>query len=144
MINPGEREKQDQQRWQDRFARGRMGLSASVEEALADPGLNDGDDGDDVCDEPDSLNENAPRLVRPRLSLQSKPLPAVSMLTQLREQPVTLDALPVLPDSRAVQSASKKKRLAGRNTRVELQAMPKQEKKAARKTVSLAERAVEA
>jgi cystathionine beta-lyase/cystathionine gamma-synthase len=50
------------------------------------------------------------------------------------------DAAAALQSTGAVSPVQKKKRLAGRNTRVELQAIPKQEKKAGKKTVPLAQR----
>jgi hypothetical protein len=153
MMNPGDREKSDQQRWQARFLRGRLGLSASVEEALANPDQDedDFDDDDDVGEAPVATSEAGgppgEMLIRPRLSLQSKPFPAVRLLPRPVEQAASTDATPALHRVGTASlveptpPARKKKRLAGRNTRVELQAIPKQEKKAGRKTTPLAGRA---
>lgn len=41
MVGHDERDEQDQQRWRARFAKERRGLSDSVNEALADPRLQD-------------------------------------------------------------------------------------------------------
>ena len=149
MINPGDREKHDQQRWQARFARGRQRLSVSVEEALANPDLRDKDFDDDLEDwsleqvETDKVRgQSNQMLVRPRLSLQSKPLPVVSIPPHTAKRQVAQDSLPAVAKNgtaTAAQLAPRKKRLAGRNTRVELQAIPKQDKKASRKTRPLAE-----
>jgi hypothetical protein len=142
MMNPVEREKQDQQRWQTRFSQGRVGLSASLEEALASS--NAGDDEGEDCDEAGELSVGSDEagllLIRPRLSLQSKLLPIVRTPPQ-PSKPVD-DSSPLPPES--AQPAPKKKRLAGRNTRVELQAIPKPEKKAGKKTTPLAERSTAA
>lgn len=144
MMNPGDREKQDQQRWQARFARGRLGLSASVEEELANPGLNDDDFADDEGEVPFAAKEAREQpgalIIRPRLSLQSRPLPAVHALPRPDQQTASTGAAPTLQSTGEISPVQKKKRLAGRNTRVELQAIPKQEKKAGRKTVPLAQR----
>jgi hypothetical protein len=149
MINPGDREKFDQRRWQARFARGRQGLSASVEEALANPNLSEKDFDDDLEDgsleqvETDKVTgQSNQMLIRPRLSLQSKPLPIVRAPPHPDDRQVAQDSTPAVATNataKAAQPASKKKRLAGRNTRVELQAIPKQEKKASRKTTPLTE-----
>lgn len=147
MSNAGEKEKQDQLRWQERFARGRLGLSASVEEVLAHPDLEE-DDLDDSGDEQVVVGgidraggRSDSSLIRPRLSLQSRPLPAVQAHPNgLLATTNTARALLTTGTPSAAQSDHKKKRLAGRNTRVELQAIAKQEKKAAGKTRPLAER----
>lgn len=136
MMNPDESDVQDQQGWQTRLARGRRGLSASVEEALANSTLSD----DDFDDESEMDAEEKALLIRPRLSLQSKPLPAVCILPQPKDQPV-IHAPTVSPDTKGAQPIQKKRRFAGRTTRVELQAIPKQEKKPGRKTKPLAQRA---
>ncbi len=149
MINPGDREKHDQRRWQARFARGRQGISASVEEALANPSLSEKDFDDELEDgsleqvETDKVKgQSNQMLVRPRLSLQSKPLPIVRVPPHPDDRPFAQDSTPAgATNGTAIeaQPEPKKKRLAGRNTRVELQAIPKQEKKAGRKTTPLAE-----
>jgi hypothetical protein len=148
----GEREKEKTQRWQERFARGRAGLSASVDEALADPALQTAVDDDEDEDEEngaralvESEKERAistsSMLIRPRLSLQSKQLPAVRPAPQSTGFSIPSTDMPVGPSTGAVITPAKKKRLAGRNTRVELQAVPKQEKpEKKRKTTPLVEK----
>lgn len=140
MMNPVEREKEDQQRWQTRFAQGRVGLSASLDETLANAQLNQEEVED--CDEVDELGvgsaDEGLLLIRPRLSLQSKPLPVVRVLPMPIESPG--NSMPLTSDN--AHQHPKKKRLAGRNTRVELQAISKQEKKAGRKTTPLAGRSI--
>jgi len=83
-------DEQKQQEWQARIAQKRLDLSQSVEEALADPALQEGEWSDEE-DELDSLtgdsafadeigeqaNAKDISLIPPRLSLQSKPMPVV-------------------------------------------------------------------
>lgn len=144
-----EREKEKTQRWQERFARGRAGLSASVDEALADPVLQAAVDDDE--DEADALVESEKErvvgssslLIPPRLSLQSKQMPSVRLASQATGIVVPSTEIPVAPSTGAVITPTKKKRLAGRSTRVELQAVPKsekQDKKSARRTIPLTEK----
>lgn len=140
MINHAGREKQDQQRWWERFSRGRMKLSDSLEETLANPGVEDDDDElDGPSQEVNGRQESEAKVILPRLSLQSKPLPAVYAPSQLRPAPAVIDPPALLPETGATQTASENRRLAGRSTRVKLQALPKHEKRAARKTKPLAE-----
>jgi hypothetical protein len=143
MINRAEREKQDQQRWWERFSRGRMKLSASVEETLANAGVEeeDGDELDEPGEELSGQQESEANIIRPRLSLQSRPLPAVTAPSQLRQLPAVIEPPTLVPETGARQAAPEKRRLAGRSTRVKLQALSKHEKKTARKTRPLVERA---
>ena len=152
MLNSGEserragreeREKKKAQRWQERFARGRAGLSASVDEALADPILQAAVDDDEdeanelVESEKDRAVASSSLLIPPRLSLQSKQLPSVRLASQAVGIVVPSTEMPAALSTGAVVTPTKKKRLAGRSTRVELQAVPKQEqleKKVASKT----------
>lgn len=145
MVNPGEREKQETQRWQERFARGRVGLSVSVDEALADPASHIEDDMEEeaMLKSGKEQHVSGSMLIAPRLSLQSKPLPAVHV-AQSAEIVVPPAAPPSTPSTGAVITPSKKKRLAGRNTRVELQAVPRQEKKTGKKTTPLSQKHVQA
>ena len=96
------------------------------------------DEIDDPRDELANPDDIGSMLIRPRLSLQSRPMPAVRVLPQTREQPEQ-PLLSGASDAGAAPSTQKKKRLAGRNTRVELQAIPRQEKKPSRKTKPLAD-----
>ena len=77
MVGHDERDEQDQQRWYARFAKERRGLSVSVNEALADPHLQE-DFDDESLDEPEPVPQASQKmLIAPRLSLQSKQMPAV-------------------------------------------------------------------
>lgn len=137
MVGPGEQEDQNRQRWNARLARGRLGLSASVDATLADPKL----DEDEFLDESMEVDEIAQSpsgamLIRPRLSLQSKQLPAVRIVPGEAEKTAANDTLPVTHPVETPPTGQKKKRLAGRNTKVHLQAVPKQEKKAVKKSLA--------
>src|SRR5579863_623239 len=71
MVGHDERDEQDQQRWYARFARERQGLSDSVNEALADPRLQE-DFNDELSDEPElEAQDSHALLIAPRLSLPS-------------------------------------------------------------------------
>ena len=119
-----------QQDWQVRSAKQREELSQSIEETLAENVLVD----DPFSDEVDEALQasNYPIIIPPKLSLQSKPLPVVRVeskdVTEVKSRSTT--------ESVAVpQSTPKKRRLAGRTTRVHLQAVPKSEKKSARMSI---------
>jgi hypothetical protein len=76
-------EKKKRQLWKSRVARERLDFSASVEEALNDGSVQDELDADEL----DDARAQAPAgegnmLIPPRLSLQSKPMPAVHALTK--------------------------------------------------------------
>lgn len=136
MAGHDERDEQDQQRWAARFVRERRGLSDSVNEALADPRLQENLD-DELADEPESTERASQKmLISPRLSLQSKPMPAVHIVP---DTPVRLQPPIPLPETNHVEAqpaAPKKKRLAGRATKVRLQAVPKTEKRGVKKLTS--------
>jgi hypothetical protein len=98
-------DEQKQQEWQARFAQKRLDLSQSVEEALADPSLQEDEWADDE-DELDSLEDDSVfafeigeeinvkdiSLIPPRLTLQSKPMPVVRPDTP--SQPAEFSAQP--------------------------------------------------
>lgn len=139
MIDPGRLEEEAQQRWHARFARGRLGLSASVEETLAE-----GPQAEDLlADEPEEVEKHAEEtpgrrntaLIPPRLSLQSKQLPAVRVEPDSRHAAAVnpVPATPPVEGPQKSQPAQKKQRLAGRSTKVRLQAVPKSEKKTGKK-----------
>ena len=131
MVGPGEHEESNQQRWNARFARGRLGLSASLDATLAEPKL----DEDESAEEDEIVQpQPGPMLIRPRLSLQSKQLPAVRLVSGEAAKTGAVDALPVAHPMEMPPPVQKKKRLAGRNTKVHLQAVPKQEKKVVKKS----------
>lgn len=71
-----ERSEQNQQKWGSRIARERQDLSASVEEALADTDVQAQQWSDDEQSFPGATTSGTP-LVPPRLSLQSRAMPAV-------------------------------------------------------------------
>ena len=136
MVGHDERDEQDQQRWYARFAKERRGLSDSVNEALADPRLQE-DFDDEVSDEPDAVAQDSGKmLIAPRLSLQSKQLPAVHIVPDTLVRPQSVVPLPETNHVEVQPAAPKKKRLAGRATKVRLQAVPKTEKRGAKKMTS--------
>lgn len=136
MVGHGERDEQEQQRWHARLAKERRGLSVSVNEALADPHLQE-DFEDELHDEPGPMPQASQKmLIAPRLSLQSKQLPAVQRVPEKLVRPPQGDASPETNHVESLPAAPKKKRLAGRNTKVQLQAVPKTEKRGAKKMAS--------
>lgn len=136
MVGHDERDEQDQQRWYARFAKERRGLSDSVSEALADPRLQE-DFDDELSEEPESTTRASQKmLIAPRLSLQSKPMPAVHIVPDMLVRPQPVAPLPETNHVEAQPATPKKKRLAGRATKVRLQAVPKIEKRGAKKMTS--------
>jgi len=137
MVGHGEQDEQEQQRWRARFEKGRLGLSASVGETLANPGLVEvfDDEGDEeAASEP---QKPYTMLIPPRLSLQSKQMPAVQIVSDQQIRPIIVDASPETNPVEALTTTPKKKRLAGRNTKVQLQAVPKTEKRGVKKMAVL-------
>jgi hypothetical protein len=124
--------KRTKHQWQSRFAKERLNLSASVEEALAEPSIQE----ELLSEEPDDAGEPSSRphnttIIPPKLSLQSKSMPAVQVEPAKPAQAVVVDTAPAL-HTRPVETPTKgqkKHRLAGRTTKVRLQAVPKTEKK---------------
>jgi hypothetical protein len=102
----------------------RKELSESVEETLKDTPvqLEDWDD-EDAINIPQSKKTS---LIPPRLSLQSKPLPAVntSSTEKGKSRNLTTDVLPAAETTHAVTN---NQRLAGRTTKVRLQTVSKVE-----------------
>ena len=136
MVGHDERDEQDQQRWYARFAKERRGLSDSVNEALADPHLQE-DFDDDLSDEPDATAQSLQKmLIAPRLSLQSKQMPAIHIAPDTPVRPQSPAPLPETNHVEAQSATPRKKQLAGRATKVRLQAVPKTEKRGAKKTPS--------
>ncbi len=124
MAWQSEPDEQVQQDWQVRSAKKREELSLSIEETLTDDALIE----DPFSDEVDEAFQDSKSsiIIPPRLSLQSKPLPVV----HIESKEVTNITSQTITDSVAVpQTAQNKRRLAGRTTRVHLQAVPKSEKK---------------
>jgi len=124
--------KRTKHQWQSRFEKERLNLSASVEEALAEPSIQE----DLLSEEPDDTGEPSSRphstsIIPPKLSLQSKSMPAVQVESAKPAQAVVVDTAPA-PSTCPVETPTrgqKKHRLAGRTTKVRLQAVPKAEKK---------------
>jgi len=121
QCEPGEQVQQD---WQVRSATKRQELSLSIETTLADNALIEdpfADLGDEAFQESKSSI-----IIPPRLSLQSKAMPAV----RIKSKEVSNGTPRTATDAVAVpQTPQKKRRLAGRTTKVQLQAVPKSEKK---------------
>jgi hypothetical protein len=129
MALHGESGEQAQQDWNSRSAKKRAELSLSIEETLADNALLEDHLEDPVSEEVDESLQvsKSSVIIPPKLSLQSKPLPAVHV--ELKD--VTNVTSNTTTESVAVPRAvQKKRRLAGRTTKVHLQAVPKSEKKA--------------
>ena len=133
MAWPGELGEQAQQDWHTRSAKKRAELSLSIEETLADDTLVE-DPFSDEMDELEELIEPVPGskstvIIPPRLSLQSKPMPVVLVRPH---EPVNVPAVDSHPTTESVEitpPTQRKRRLAGRTTKVHLQAVPKAEKK---------------
>ena len=117
MARFDELDEQAQQQWLARIARERENLSASVEEAMQQPFIDDEqwEEEEKDAEPPAGPAGKSAMLVPPRISLQSRPMPAV--------QPTVL---PLKPSSEELsQSSQQGQRLAGRTTKVRLQAVAK-------------------
>jgi hypothetical protein len=114
MARFDELDEQAQQQWLARIARERENLSASVEETMQQP-LIDEEQWEEEEKDAEPPVGNSAMLVPPRLSLQSRPMPIV-------QPPV----LPLKPSSEELPPSSQHgQRLAGRTTKVHLQAVAK-------------------
>ena len=135
MAWQSEPDEQVQQDWQVRSAKKREELSLSIEETLADDTLIEDPFSDDVDEA--FQDSKSSIIIPPRLSLQSKPMPVV----HIESKEVANIPSQTITDSVAVpQTAQKKRRLAGRTTKVHLQAVPKSEKKSGGKVSIEAEK----
>lgn len=124
MALQGESGEPAQQDWHSRSAKKRAELSLSIEETLADNALIE-DPFSDEGNESFQVSKSS-QIIPPKLSLQSKPLPTA----HVDQKEVTGVTSHTTTESVAVpQTVQKKRRLAGRTTRVHLQAVPKSEKK---------------
>lgn len=120
-----------QNEWQVRSAKKRDELSRSIEETLVDGALGEEPFADEL-EEPFQSSNNY-MIIPPKLSLQSKQMPAVHIQSEDGTS-VSSDSARITSDSVAVlPTTQKKRRLAGRNTKVQLQAVPRTEKKAGTK-----------
>ena len=116
-----------QQQWQSRVARGRLDLSASVEEALVDVAAHEDNDASEFED--DELVLESTVLIPPRLSLQSKQLPAVHASTKVQTNHFS-KAKTGIADSSDLEPfnpATSKLRSPRRTTKVRLQVVPNPE-----------------
>jgi hypothetical protein len=122
LSEPGEQVQSD---WQVRSSKKREELTRSIEETLADNALPE----DPFSDEVDESIQDSKysMIIPPKLSLQSKLMPAV------RIESVNITSQSATDSVTVPQSTQKKRRLAGRNTKVHLQAVPKSEKKSGEK-----------
>jgi hypothetical protein len=127
-------DEQKRRQWHAKIARKRLDLSTSVEETLADNSLQEDEwldeEGESHSSKHISLvnaqtgtdNKKNTALVPPRLSLQSKSLPAVQSDTPMSlSESSSLPATPATPATLAMRSEPK---LAGRSTKVRLKAVP--------------------
>ncbi len=128
MAQPDGLDEKGQQGWRSRFEKKRAELSNSVEEALADKTLAE----DLLSDELDEVDEYIQRkvIIPPLLSLQSKPIPVVRVEPKEATNVAVIDTRSSTTSVEIPQAVQKKQRLAGRTTKVRLQAVPKSEKKA--------------
>src|SRR5947208_15298098 len=89
-------DEKEQQQWQARVARESFDLSASVEEALTDVSAQEDPESDEVEDNIPIIKSTA--LIPPRLSLQSKQMPAVSRSVKVRTDYLPLAELAAAVD----------------------------------------------
>jgi hypothetical protein len=113
------------QLWKSRVERERLDLSASVEEALNDGSAQEELEADELDDA--VLTGEGNMLIPPRLSLQSKPLPAVHALTKARTGyvPIATQEGGVSPTTEFSRAVQNKQRSPMRTTKVRLQVVPK-------------------
>lgn len=124
MARQSEPDELVQQDWQVRSAKKREELSRSLEETLADNALIE----DPFSNEEDETFRDSKNsmIIPPKLSLQSKPMPVV----RIESKDVRGVTSRTTSDSVLVpKTPQKKRRLAGRTTKVHLQAISKSEKK---------------
>jgi hypothetical protein len=128
MVWQGDSNGQLQNNWDARSAIKRDELSRSIEEALADSAsLQEPFSGEEDEVFQDS---NKSIIFPPKLSLQSKSMPVVRVV------PTNASAALPKPETDAISvppATQKKRRLAGRSTKVQLQAVPGSDKKSPEK-----------
>ncbi len=122
---------QIQNNWAARSAKKRDELSRSIEETLVDSASLQ----EPFLDEEDEVLQESHNsiIIPPKLSLQSKSMPAV------RVESIEVSNVPPESETGAVSvppAPQKKRRLAGRTTKVQLQAVPRAEKKLSGKETS--------
>jgi hypothetical protein len=116
-----------EQDWHARSAKKRAELSMSIEEALANDLLVE----DPFVDELEEFAQksNSAVIIPPRLSLQSKPMPVVFVKTDEACKVTLADSAAATDSVEDTRTMQKKRRLAGRTTKVHLQAVSKAQKK---------------
>lgn len=134
MAWPDELDQPARQGWRSLFAKKRADLSISVQETLAGGILEE----DPLSDEPGELEEGmqengSSMLIPPRLSLQSKQIPVVRVEPEEVKSLVVADTHSSTGPVEVSRTEPKKQRLAGRTTKVHLQAVAKPEKKSSGK-----------
>jgi hypothetical protein len=112
MARFEELDEQAQQQWLARIARERENLSASVQEAMQQPSVDD-DQFEEEEEDAEPVVVKGSMLVPPRLSLQSRPMPIVHPT-----KPIPVELSP---------SSQPRQRLGGRATKVHLKAVAKSE-----------------
>jgi hypothetical protein len=120
-----DRDEKKRQQWKSRIARERLDLSASVEETLSDESTLRELEMEEFDDfEPEA--EEA-MLIPPRLSLRSKPLPAIRALPKVRtgHLPLVTKELADSSSTEFPRAVQKKRRSTISNTKVRLQVVPK-------------------
>jgi hypothetical protein len=125
--------------WFSHISRKRKELSESVEEALKDTAVQGEDWDEEDGDEMNIGQAKDTTLIPPRLSLQSKPMPAVlpNARNQSQVHPATSSSLgiarsgnlstAVLPTTEIARGVPGNQRLGGRSTKVHLQVVAKPE-----------------
>lgn len=126
MSRPNDIDEKKRQ-WQARVAQERLDLSDSVEEALVDTSANEDVDVDELENDVSLLKSTT--LIPPRLSLQSKPLPAVSTSVKVQNNllPMTKTGKELSSSLESISSIPGKQRSTIRTTKVRLQVVPKPE-----------------
>ena len=134
MAWPGELDQQARQGWRSLFAKKRADLSFSVQETLADGILEENLVSDESGELEEGVQGNSSSMViPPRLSLQSKQIPVVGVEPEEAKSVVVADTRSTTGPVEVSQIEPKKQRLAGRTTKVHLQAVARPEKKSSRK-----------
>lgn len=130
MAWSGESDRQVQRGWQSRSAKKRADLSKSVEETLADSTLAEDFLSDELDEEGELVQgKRSAMIIPPKLSLQSRPIPVVRVEPKEAASVVVVDTRATSSSVEVPQAGEKKRRLAGRTTKVHLQAVSKSEKK---------------
>jgi len=122
-------------KWSNRIERKRLELSASVEESLANAAIQEEEWLDEFEEDDDSARAKEASLIPPRLSLQSKQMPAFRASAQgivegtavpavVKQEPAALIER-LLSSAEAAQPQKASQRLSLRTTKVHLQVVPK-------------------